>query len=70
MFSEVRTLLHTLLTVPVTTAMIERTFSTLCHLKILRSTMTQPRLNHVMLLHIYEGTDKLNIFKALQPNLL
>jgi hypothetical protein len=63
MFSEVRTLLHTVLTVPVTTSTAERTFSILRRLKtFLRSTMTQPRLNHVMLLHIYkETTDKLNV---------
>ena len=63
MFSEVYTLLHTVLTVPVTTATAERTFSTLRRLKtFLRSSMTQPRLNHIMLLHIYkERTDKLNL---------
>ena len=46
MFSEVRTLLHTVLTVPVTTSMAECTFSTLRGLKTLRLTMTQPRMNH------------------------
>ena len=62
-FSEVRTLLHTVLTVPVTTSTAERTFSILRRLKtFLRSTMTQPRLNHIMLLHLYkERTDKLNL---------
>lgn len=63
MFSEVRTVLHTVLTIPVTTSTAERTFLTLRCLKtFLRSTMTQPRLNHIMLLHIYkEKTDKLNL---------
>lgn len=63
MFSEVCALLHTVLTVPVTTATAERTFSNLRLLKtFLRSTMTQPILNHVMLKYIYkERTDKLNL---------
>ena len=66
MFSEVCMLLRILLTIPVTTSTAERTFSTLRRLKtFLRSTMTQNRLNHVMLLHIYkEKTDKIDLTKV------
>ena len=66
MFSEVCMLLRILLTIPVTTSTAERTFSTLRRLKtFLRSTMTQKRLNHVMLLHIYkEKTDKIDLTKV------
>ena len=63
MFSEVLTLLHIVLTIPVTSATAERAFSALRRLKtFLRSSMSQVRLNHVMLLHIYkERTDKLRL---------
>ena len=61
MFSEVFKLLRIVLTIPVTTATAERGFSTLCHLKtFLWSTMSQPRLNHIMMLHIHKSkTDTL-----------
>ena len=63
MFSEVDKLLKIYLTVPMTTATAERTFSTMRRIKTyLRSTMTQERLNHAMTLHIHKGrTDELNI---------
>lgn len=55
LLSEVYKLLRILLTVPVTTATAERTFSVLRRLKtFLGSTMGQARLNHVLLLHIYK----------------
>ena len=55
LLSEVCKLLRILLTVPVTTATAERTFSVLRRLKtFLRSTMGQARLNLVLLLHIYK----------------
>ena len=62
-FREVFKLLKIALTIPVTTATAERTFSTLCRLKtFLHSTMSQPRLNHVMLLHAHkERTDLLDL---------
>ena len=46
---------------PVTTATAERSFSTLRRLKTyLHSTMSQPRLNHIVLLHLQkERTDAL-----------
>ena len=50
MFTEVHKLLTIYLTVPMTSATAERTFSSLRRLKnYLRSTMTQKRLNNVML---------------------
>ena len=49
---KVDTLLHLYLTIPLTTATAERSFSTLHRLKnYLRSTMSQKRLNHLILLH-------------------
>ena len=62
MFSEVNTLLRVYLTVPMTSATAERSFSSLRRLKTyLRSTMSQKRLNHI-LLHTHKVfTDKLNI---------
>ena len=66
MFKEVFTLHKIFLTIPVTTANAERTFSALRRLKTyLRSTMSQPRLNHVMLLHIHkERTDSLDLVQV------
>ena len=60
---EVFNLLRIALTIPVTSATAERAFSALRRLKnFLRSSMTQPRLNHVMLLHIHkERSDKLDL---------
>ena len=62
MFDEVARLLPIFLTIPVTTATAERTFSVLRRLKaFLRSSMSQPRLNHVTILHIHkERTDQLD----------
>ena len=53
----------TFLTVPVTTATAEGSFSTLRRLKAyLHSTMSQPRLNHIVLLHSHkERTDALDL---------
>ena len=66
LFSEVFTLLRVVLIIPVTTATAERTFSCLRRLKTyLRSTMSQTRLNHCMLLHVHkERTDKLDILQV------
>ena len=52
-----------LLVLPATNATSERSFSSLRRLKgYLRSTMSQPRLNHVMILNIYkELLDKLEL---------
>ena len=60
---EVFNLLHIAITIPVTSATAKRTFSTLRRLKtFLQSSMSQQRLNHVMLLHIHkERTDNINL---------
>ena len=60
---KVHSLLQLYMTIPVTSATAERTFSVLWHMKTyLRSTMTQEKLNNVMLLHIYkELTDETNL---------
>ena len=48
--------LKLLLVMPATNAYSERSFSVMRRLKTyLRSTMGQARLNHIMLLHIYEA---------------
>ena len=68
MFSEVHSLLQLYMTIPVTSATAERTFSVLrCMKTYLRSTMTQERLNNVILLHIYkEVTDETNLEEIAQ----
>ena len=62
-FSEVCQLARLILVMPATNAVSERCFSTMRRLKTyLRSTMSQSRLNHVMLLSINrERVDKLDI---------
>ena len=63
MLSEVSHLLQIFFTVPVSTCTAERTFSSLKRLKtFLRSTMTQPRLNNLMVLYVHRGkTEELNV---------
>ena len=62
MLSEVHKLVLLYLTVPVTTASAERSFSGLKQIKTyLRNSMTQQRLNHCILLHIHRNkTDNLD----------
>ncbi|CAF4898751.1 unnamed protein product, partial [Rotaria magnacalcarata] len=62
MFKGYHKLIKLYLTIPVTTATAERTFSTLNRLKTaIRSTMTQSRLKHCLLPHIYkEKLDKID----------
>ena len=62
-FSEVVKLLNIILVNPATNAISERSFSALLRLKTyLRSTMGQPQLNAVILLHIHkEKTDQFSI---------
>jgi len=62
-FHQYSRLLQLYLTVPVTTATAERSFSVMNRMKTcLRSTMTQTRLNSVFLTHIYkEKTDSLDL---------
>ena len=66
--NEVSCLLNIALTIPVSSATAERTFSCLRHLKtFLRSSMTQTRLNHLMLLHIHKDrTDALDFMLVLK----
>lgn len=61
LFSEIMTLLRLVLVMPATNATSERTFSSLRRVKTyLRSTMTQERLNHLLILHIHrDATDAL-----------
>ena len=56
------------LTVPVTTATAERSFSALRRIKTyLRSTMSEERLNNLMLLHMHkELSDNLDISEVAQ----
>ena len=68
MLSEVLKLLKIFYTIPVTTSSAERTFSALrCLMTYLQSTMSQPRLNHMMLLYIHkdktDGIDDVSIAK-------
>ena len=60
--SELHRLLR-LFMIPVTTASSERTFSAMRRLKsYLRSSMTQERLNHILLLHCHKSrTDSIDI---------
>ena len=62
-FSEVCRCVHLLLILPATNAVSERCFSTMRRVKTyLRSTMNQPRLNHLMILTINkEMTEKLDV---------
>lgn len=63
MFSEIHKLLCLYLTVSMTSASAERTFSTLRRLKnYLHSNMSQERLNHVIILHTHKDcTDIINL---------
>ena len=63
MFSEIDKLLRLYLTIPVTTATAERSFSSLRRIKTyLRSTMTEQRLNNILLLHTHKQmTDALDL---------
>ena len=61
-YSQVVVLITLILVMPATNASSERTFSALRRIKTyLRSTMSQPRLNSLMILHVHkELTDQLN----------
>ena len=62
-FSEVVKLVKIFMIIPITTATAERSFSALRRLKTyLRSTMTQSRLNNILLLHCHkEMTDAIDL---------
>ena len=61
--SQVSKLVKLLLVMPATNAQSERSFSAVRRVKMyLRATMSQQRLNHLMLLHVHKGqTDALNL---------
>lgn len=63
LFSEVVKLVRLLLVMPATNAVSERSFSSMRRMKsYLRSTMSQERLNAIMVLHIHKDcTDDLNL---------
>ena len=63
LLSDVCTVIKLILVMPATNAVSERSFSALRRVKTyLRATMTQERLNHVMVLHVHKNlTDKLNL---------
>ena len=63
LFSEVTTLVKILLVIPATNATSERTFSALRRIKTyLRTTISQARLNHLMVLHVHKDrTDNLDL---------
>ena len=65
MLPEIDKLLKLYLTFPVTTATVERSFSSLRRVKTyLRSTMTSCRLNNLFLLYIHqERTDAIDLYK-------
>jgi hypothetical protein len=65
MFSEVALAIRILMTIPVTTAAPERSFSSLRRLKTyLRSTMSNQRLNNVALLHCHkERADHIDLLE-------
>ena len=62
-YSEVIKLLKLILVMPATNAIRERSFSTLKRVKTyLTTTMTQRRLNHLMLLHVHKDkTDNIDL---------
>ena len=63
LLSQVCTLLSLILVMPATNAVSERSFSALRRIStFLRTTMTQNRLNSIMVLHVHkEHTDKINL---------
>ena len=66
LLSEVCTLSSLILVMPATNAISERSFSSLRRVKnYLRSTMSQLRLNNIMILHVHKDkTDNMEIIKV------
>ena len=66
LMSEVCTLFRIILVMPATNAVSERSFSALRRVKsYLRSTMTQRRLNNIMILHVHKDqTDQLSLIEV------
>ena len=62
LYNQILTLLTLILVMPATNAISERSFSQLRRIKTyLRSTMSQERLNHCMILNAYQEIDQLNL---------
>lgn len=63
LLTEVHKIIRLYLTIPVTTATAERTFSAIRRIKTyLRVTMSQPRLNQCMITHVHRTeTDNVNL---------
>ena len=72
LFSEVEKLIRIYLTIPMSNATAERSFSALKRLKTyLRATMGQKRLNHLTFLHVHKDlTDNLDLNKILKTFVL
>ena len=72
LFSEVEKLIRIYLTIPMSNATAERSFSALKRLKTyLRATMGQKRLNHLIFLHVHKDlTDNLDLNKILKTFIL
>ena len=72
LLSEVHKLIRLYLTVPITSATSERTFSVLRRLlTYMRSTMSEKRLNNCLLLHVHKDiTDQLDLIKIAQEFVL
>ena len=66
LMSEVCKVVSLVLVMPATNALSERSFSSLRRVKsYLRSTMTQARLNHAMVLHVHRDlTDNLSLVEV------
>lgn len=66
MLSEVHNLLRLYLTIPITSATSERTFSALEHvLTYLRSSMSEKRLNNCVLTHVHKHLlDKVDVVEV------
>ena len=64
-YSEVITFLKLILILPATNATSERTFSAMRQVKsYMQSTMTQERLNHLMILHVHRPlTESLDLIE-------
>jgi hypothetical protein len=64
--SQISILLHLILVMPATNAVSEHSFSALRRVKTyLRSTMTEKRLNNVMILHVHKDyTDELSLVEV------
>ena len=66
-YSEVITLLKSILVLPATNATSERTFSAMRRIKsYMQSTMIQERLNHLMILHVHRSlTESLDLIEII-----